>query len=118
MKASDGGLQTAWLASAPSQQLQGGACYKPIGRRRWWTTDLLQRAGAFQAPLFMRTERVWWAERGGLEMLERCGIVGCQGGWLCKISEGVGKIDYRFTVLEFHTRLCATKTDFFRLNSG
>ncbi|CAK9106312.1 unnamed protein product [Durusdinium trenchii] len=56
MRAADGGLQTAWLASTAAEQLQGGACYKPIGRERRFISDPLQRLGNLQAPLPMRTD--------------------------------------------------------------
>mmetsp|Transcript_29990 Transcript_29990/g.69792 ORF Transcript_29990/g.69792 Transcript_29990/m.69792 type:complete len:355 (+) Transcript_29990:85-1149(+) len=56
MKHEHGGLQTVWCASAPAQELEGGATYGPIGRKQEWVRSFLQRTAALQVPLPMTTE--------------------------------------------------------------
>jgi len=55
MSADTGHLNTVFLASAPSSELDPGACYQPIGRKLYWRASLFQRVAAFQAPVAMTT---------------------------------------------------------------
>mmetsp|Transcript_34172 Transcript_34172/g.101978 ORF Transcript_34172/g.101978 Transcript_34172/m.101978 type:complete len:369 (-) Transcript_34172:38-1144(-) len=48
-------ITSVYLATAPAEDLEGGACYQPLGRKLPWMTHWLQRLGALQAPVAMKT---------------------------------------------------------------
>lgn len=54
-------LNTIFLATAPAEDLEGGACYQPVGRKLRWMSHWLQRLGALQlpVPVVTRHPRLW-----------------------------------------------------------
>lgn len=48
-------LTSVYLATAPADELEGGACYMPLCRLLRWMNHWLQRIGALQAPVAMKT---------------------------------------------------------------
>mmetsp|Transcript_35900 Transcript_35900/g.78615 ORF Transcript_35900/g.78615 Transcript_35900/m.78615 type:complete len:363 (-) Transcript_35900:83-1171(-) len=49
-------LNSIYLATAPAERLEGGACYVPVGRKLGWMSNPIQRIGGLQAPLPMKTD--------------------------------------------------------------
>eukprot|EP00933_Yihiella_yeosuensis_P083609 TRINITY_DN97852_c0_g1_i1.p1 TRINITY_DN97852_c0_g1~~TRINITY_DN97852_c0_g1_i1.p1 ORF type:complete len:370 (-),score=61.79 TRINITY_DN97852_c0_g1_i1:81-1190(-) len=48
-------LTTMYLTLAPDEELEGGECYQPIGRKLEWMSHPIQRLGGLQLPLPVKT---------------------------------------------------------------